>query len=346
MTNFFKKKRILITGNTGFLGSWLTLFLLTKNSSIYGISNTIPKGNLFKLLNLKKKIKFFKFDINNEKKLRNFFKKNKINVIIHLAAEPLVYKAYKYPKETIANNFLSTLNLLNLTKNFKNLIFINFTTDKVYENKNLKYLSYNENSPLMGGDPYSFSKSCSDSLTKIWSDNFNSKFKFINIRSGNILGGADWGKKRIVTDIINHMFLRKKLSVRQPLSTRPWIHVYEVCNYILKLIQNNNKIKSKFSAWNIGPNKNQIRSVKWLINEFFSFNKNNIYKIYKEKKYFSEKKYLVLDNKKILKFLGDSYLFDPTKRVELTYKWYELFFKNRKELKKYIDKEIIKYIVN
>ncbi len=343
--NFFENKKILITGNTGFLGSWLTLFLLSKKSKIFGISNSCNKKSLFKLLNLKNKINHFNFDLKDKTKVKKFFKNKNIDIVIHLAAEPLVYKSFKFPRETIENNFLTTINLLNELKSSKSKLFVNFTTDKVYKNLNKKKMYYQENSELFGSDPYSFSKSCSDMAVKMWSENIgNISLKYINVRCGNIIGGSDWSKKRIVTDINNSLFKSQNLILRNPNSTRPWIHVFEVCNYLLELIRNNEKIKHNFSAWNIAPNKKDNKSVKWLAKKFLRLHSNKIKKIRLKKSDFKENLYLNIDNSKIKKFIKKDFLFKIDQRIYLTYEWYKYFFFNKKELNKYSLKQVDKFI--
>lgn len=343
--NFYKNKKILITGNTGFLGAWLTIALLEKKSTIYGLSNSYEKNGLFKLLNLEKKINYQKLDIRNYKKLKDYFKKKKFDIIIHLAAEPLVFKSFLFPKATIENNFITTLNLIDCIKDFKNILFINFTTDKVYQNSGKKKNLFSEKSDTFGTDPYSFSKSCSDMLTHVWSKSLGSPIKFLNIRCGNIIGGLDWNEKRIITDIVNSLFNKKKLYLRQPSSIRPWIHVYEVINYLLNLIKNHKKIKQNYSAWNIGPNKQDAISVNILKNKFFKLHKiKNTTSIKKEKNIF-DKKFLIIDNKKIINFLTNKYLFDLNKRIDLTYNCYKEFFNNKKNITSFAIKEIKKYIL-
>lgn len=343
---FFKNKKILITGNTGFLGGWLTLALLEKKSIVYGISNSISKYSLFKLLKLEKKIHFKKLDMNNYNNLKKYFKKKRFDIIIHLAAEPLVYKSLIHPKKTIENNFISTLNLIECVKNFRNLLFINFTTDKVYFNTDNKKNLFSEDSYIFGEDPYSFSKSCSDMLTRIWSHNFKSSIKFLNIRCGNIIGGFDWNEKRIVTDITNSLFKGRKLNLRKPNSVRPWIHVYEVINYLLNLVKNHFKIKKNYSAWNIGPNKTDAISVNILKNKFYQLHKKTNNAIVKKEKKIIEKNYLIINNNKIIKFLSKKFLLKLDKRIELTYNCYYEFYNNKKNISSFVNKEIKKHISN
>jgi len=341
---FFKNKTILITGHKGFLGSWLSLLLYKKCKTIYGISHKENKNNIFNLLNLNSKIRSYCFDLNDTKKLTNFFRNKKIDIVIHLAAQAIVYEAFKNQENTIKNNFLITLNLLSKTNHFRNMIFVNFTSDKVYENSNNKKKRFDENATLFGSDPYSFSKSCGDMLSKVWSENNKNSNKYINIRSGNIIGGGDWGKNRIVPDIMISIFKKKKLKIRQPHSTRPWISVFEVCKYIIELLKKNHKIRNKFSAWNIGPSKNENIKVISLI-KLFKFKTEEInLKVQKYKTKIKEKKFLNLNNNKINNFLKKKYLLSVNDRIEFTYEWYKTYYLNKKKIKEKTNEQIKQYL--
>jgi CDP-glucose 4,6-dehydratase len=300
LKKFFKNKIILITGNTGFVGSWLTYYLTNYKCKLYGISkNYSNKKNLFNLFNLKNKIQHYTINLMDEKKTKNILNL-KFDFIIHLAAEPLVIDGIKNPKKIIENNFLSTLRLINNLKINNKTIFLNFSTDKVYENDDKKEKYFTEKDRLFGQDPYSFSKTCGDLMLKMWSTNSKAnKYRYLNIRSGNIIGGGDWNKARIITDIINFIFKKKKLFIRNPLSVRPWLHVIEICIIITQLLFSFNNSKKKFETFNISPNKTDERNVLWIIKnslKFFNFKKKNII-IHKNS--FKEKKYLRLKNYKI-----------------------------------------------
>ena len=338
----FKNKTILITGHTGFVGSWVTYYFTKLGAKVTGISSSrIEKNNLFELLKIKNYINHYSFDLCKKK---NFFKisQKKFDVVLHLAAKPLVLAGINEPDNYIKNNILSTLNIFNQIK--KGRLFINFTTDKVYKNKDKKNYSYKEIDELGGEDPYSYSKTCSDMLTKVWSKiDLNKNKKFCNIRSGNIIGGGDWNQKRIISDIVGLIFSNKKLLIRNKNSTRPWVHIIEVCICLSKLILKLEKHKSKYSEWNIGPNKNDEKNIHWIIKESLKLTNNQ--KLYKKvfflkKKQFKEKNYLRLNNNKLKKEINFNFKLKFYQRLKMTLEWYSSFFKDKANLKNIIIKQI------
>lgn len=340
---FFKNKKILITGHTGFVGSWITYYLVSLGCKVTGISSlNSNKKNLFYLLNLKKKIKHYDFDLCNENNFKTISKK-KFDIVLHLAARPLVFEGVNKPYDYIKNNIISTLNVISKVRNCK--LFINFTTDKVYKNKNINNYLYKETDELGGDDPYSYSKTCSDLLIKTWANIEKDKNKkFCNIRSGNIIGGADWNKKRIISDIVNLIFKNKKIYIRNKESIRPWVHVIEVCICISKLIIKLSKDQNKFSEWNIGPNKNDEKNIFWIVKKSLQItNKNRYIKkvCFLNKNTFIEKKYLKLDNNKIKKNINYNFQISLFERLKLTLDWYYAFFN---ENTKNIETKIINQI--
>jgi CDP-glucose 4,6-dehydratase len=327
---FFKNKKILITGNTGFIGSWLTLVLLSHGARISGISKDTGEINgLFRILKLKKEIFFKQMDLTDKKKTNNFFINKKFDIIIHLAAEPLVYDGYKNPSKIISNNIVSTLNLLNNLKN-KKILFINFTTDKVYFNSNKTNKHFVEKDRLYGEDPYSFSKVATDLMGQMWSNSF--KFsKIINIRCGNVIGGGDWKKKRLIPDIIKSHYQKKKLSLRNLNSTRPWIHILEVSNILLLLIYKKFSENFTFDVFNISPNIGDEKKVLWITKFFEKKLKTKLN--YGIINIFKEKINLKLNNKKIYQYLKIKSRLNIVQRFDLTFDWYEHFYKNKSDIK-------------
>ena len=325
--NFFKKKNILITGNTGFIGSWLTLLLVRYGANITGISKDCGANNgLFNILNLRKKIKFYQFNLVDEKKTYNFLKKNKFDIIVHLAADPLIVDGHENPSKLIKNNILSTMNLIQNISNLKTYI-VNFTTDKIYLNDNNKKNYFIEKDVLQGEDPYSFSKVCADMMTKMWVNNFKNS-RCVNIRCGNVIGGGDWSKKRIIPDLIQTIFKKKKLVIRNVNSTRPWVHILEVCNIIIMLIYKNYETKKNYDEFNISPNRNEEKNIKWIINYFKTLSINDFH--YTTKSEFKEKTNLKLNSTKIKKILTLNYKFNVKERFSMTFDWYKVFYKTRK----------------
>ena len=342
LKKFFKNKNILITGHTGFVVSWVTYYFNELGCNITGISSSkIEKNNLFELLKLRKKIDHYNFDICDKKKFKKFSNK-KFDFVIHLAAKPLVFEGVNEPDIYIKNNILSSLNIFSQIK--KSKVIVNFTTDKVYKNKNKINYKYKETDELGGDDPYSYSKTCSDLLTKTWATlNSNNKTHYCNIRSGNIIGGGDWNKKRIISDIINLIFKNKKLYVRSKYSTRPWVHVIEVCLCLSNLIMKLSRIKGNYSEWNIGPNKKDEKNISWIIKESLIISNSqklikNLY--FLKKKEFNEKNYLRLNNNKIKKTIKYKFNLSIYQRLRLTLDWYKCFFNNTEDLEKLIIKQL------
>ncbi len=342
----FKNKKVLITGNSGFIGSWLSLYLLNLQCNVYGISSgRFNKNNIFNLLNLKNKIKNYNINLTNEKHVKKFLKGKKFDIIFHLAAEPLVYDGFINPKKMILNNINSTLNVLDYFRENKKTVLINFTTDKVYKNDDKKNIRFKENDKLGGLDPYSFSKSAVDLMTTMWNSTyFNKKniFKYCNLRSGNIIGGGDWNDKRIMVDIVKHHFLKKKIYIRQPNSYRPWIHVVEACLSILLITQGLIKNPNLSGDYNIGPNPGQEKNIKWIFQNSLKIlkTKNKKNNIKKNIKKFPEKSFLGLNNKKFIKKFNLNFKLKTFDRLKFTLDWYYVFFKNKKEIENFTYNQI------
>ena len=246
--NFFKNKKILITGHTGFKGSWLANSLITVNAQLIGISskNFSNEPSLLEQTNIKKRIINYDFDLSqNIIKLNSVLQKHKPEYIFNLAAQSLVKKSINSPHETIRNNVLINLNLLECLRNIRfNSTILFITSDKVYENFELSR-GYREDDILGGKDPYSASKSSSEIIISSYFQTFLQNKKNIKIgiaRAGNVIGGGDWSKDRIIPDVMRSIKKNNDIIIRNPKSTRPWQHVlepifgYMYFAYILKKI--------------------------------------------------------------------------------------------------------------
>ena len=275
---FWEGKKVLITGHTGFKGSWLSLWLKEMGAQIIGISlepETSP--NLFDELELSKDSNLVHnlIDINNLIKIKEVFATEEPEIIFHLAAQPLVRKSYRDPIETWQTNVMGSLNILEAIKcsNHKSLLVM-ITTDKVYQNNEWEF-GYRENDPLGGHDPYSSSKAAAELAISSWRSSFcgnlehqNSNVYISTARSGNVIGGGDWAEDRIVPDFINGIFKKEKLFVRNPESTRPWQHVLEPLSGYIKLAEMMYSENQKFcSSFNFGPNLSSNKKVCELIRE-------------------------------------------------------------------------------
>ena len=214
--NIFKNKKILVTGHTGFKGSWLSLWLLMIGSKVYGISKEIvTKPSHYNSIKLDKKVKEYFFDLNDFKKTRKIIKRIKPDYIFHLAAQAIVKKSYQDPMQTWQSNLIGTLNILETLRSFKNRCnVVIITSDKVYKNIETER-GYRENDLIGGDDPYSASKGATEILLNSYLKSFNiKKFKdcFINCRAGNVIGGGDWSEGRLIPDCIKFWRKRRELK--------------------------------------------------------------------------------------------------------------------------------------
>jgi len=328
--NFWKNKKVLITGNTGFKGSWLTILLLEKKAKIIGISKKEKRGlYLFNYLKLNNKIKQYYLDICDYEKLKKVVKIEKPDVIFHLAAQPIVRESYIRPLDTLKINIFGTSNILEIIRYSKKKVsFINVTTDKVYKQSGVK--SFSEAHSLGGKDIYSSSKASSDMITSSYFESFFKKSKKIGIataRAGNVIGGFDWSNNRIVPDTVKASFNAKILTIRMPKSIRPWQHVLDVVNGYVILAEKLYKDPIKFSgSWNFGPNnsanKNVITLVKTLRKEL-----SKKAKVVFKKGNFHEEKSIKLLSIKSKKRLNWTPKFNFNKCIKLTAEIYNLYYK-------------------
>ncbi len=328
--NFYKNKRVLIIGNTGFKGSWLSIWLLNLGAKVYGFSDNIPtKPSIYKSTLLDKKIKTYFDNINNLEGVIKIINKVKPNVIFHLAAQPLVLKSYKNPIETFLTNSLGFANILEALRVInKSITAIMITSDKVYRNDE-RQKGYKEDDILHGIDPYSASKSCSEI---IFSSYVNSYFKKTEIkiasgRAGNVIGGGDWADNRIIPDIVRSKIKKKKLILKNPKSTRPWQHVLEpLSGYLLlgQLLNSNKYKKINGESFNFGPPSNQNKTVMELIKKY---DENLLVKKNRSKKKIYEAKLLSLNCEKSKKNLNWKSVLNFNQLVDFTSSWYENYYK-------------------
>ena len=345
LKSFYKNKRVFITGHTGFKGSWLVNTLIHFGSKVYGYSlDDQNKKNYSNFCNYKK-VQNNYGDILDIKKLKNCLNRINPEIIFHLAAQPIVSESYKNPKLTIETNLNGTLNLIESVRKLKKIkSVVIITSDKCYQNKEI-LRGYKEIDRLGGDDPYSASKAAAEIV-------YNSylKSKLVNLerygvataRAGNVIGGGDWSRNRIIPDCMRSIIGKKKFFIRSPNSTRPWQHVLEpVSGYLLlakKLYENPKRFSS---PWNFGPSAGQTLSVKKVVSLFFQ--ELNIKKSYiKSKGSFKESKLLKLNSQKSYKFLGWKNSWSMKKSIKETAIWYKHFLK-KKDIKDFTEKQINRY---
>jgi len=274
--NNFSSKKVLITGHTGFKGSWLSLWLSSRGAIVTGVSHQIPSNlSSFNAYDLKQVIDHRIGDLTNLEFTKSIINEIKPDFIFHLAAQALVGVSYKEPHETISNNVLTTLNILESCREMDfETILVLITSDKVYRNKEWSW-GYRENDELGGRDPYSASKGMCELVIDSYSKSFlleESKIKFAVARAGNVIGGGDWSEGRIVPDIIKSWSQKENLYIRSPNSTRPWQHVLEpLGGYILLAILLQDKDEINGEAFNFGPDNSMNKTVLELSKEFSKF---------------------------------------------------------------------------
>jgi CDP-glucose 4,6-dehydratase len=333
--NIYKNKKILVTGHTGFKGSWLCAWLEKLGATVYGISlpaNTEP--NHFSLLNLK--MKSLIADIRDREKIEALLSEIKPDFVFHLAAQPIVIDSYSDPVGTYSTNVMGLMHVLEACRKVSTVKgIINVTSDKCYENKEWVY-PYRENDPMGGHDPYSSSKGCSEILTASYRKSFfhDGKVLLASARAGNVIGGGDWASYRIIPDLMRSYVNKETLAIRFPQSTRPWQHVLTpLYGYLLlgaKLLEDKTSF-SYDSAWNFGPALESNVSVEILakkVQEIFP----SIQIEWGKPSNLHEAKLLNLDSSMASVHLGFKPVWDFEQTVKFTCDWYKSFYSAKKIL--------------
>lgn len=269
MLNFYKDKKVLITGHTGFKGTWLTKILVNAGADVLGYSRCREKDpSLFELSGVEKAITHVKGDIRDYPHLQKVFDSFKPEIVFHLAAQPIVRESYEKPLETYETNVMGTVNVLECIRNTSNTISaVIITTDKVYRNdeSGRRYL---EDDVLDGYDPYSNSKSCAELVAATYRRSFPGLPPISTVRAGNVLGGGDFQKDRIIPDCVRAVEAGEKIIVRNPYSIRPYQHVLEPLFAYLIIAEKQNENPSLAGSFNIGPEENDCITTGELVNLF------------------------------------------------------------------------------
>ena len=352
LRNFYKRKKILITGHTGFKGAWIAQILLNFGATVCGYSlepNTEP--NLFSILKLDKNCNHRIGDIRNFKSFDLVVKEFKPDIIFHLAAQPLVRDSYDDPLYTYETNVMGTANVLESARTNHVKAALIITTDKVYRNLE-QDIAYKEDDPLGGHDPYSNSKACADLIVNSYIKSFCSPDEYgkkhstamASARAGNVIGGGDWAKDRLIPDSVR-AFLDKKeeLIIRQPKAIRPWQHVFEpLSGYIIlakKLFEGD---KTAIGAWNFGPFNEDMQTVENVLGLVIAHLNKGKYVVEKDNSK-HEATNLKLDNTKAISKLGWKPKMDLKKAVETTCAWYDQFYLGRSDMIAFSNKQIEEY---
>lgn len=320
----YSGKRVLVTGHTGFKGTWLSQILIEAGADVYGISLRPERDSLYSLipkLELKKSVYL---NINNAKKLDKEINKIDPHLVFHLAAQPLVRKSYKDPIETFQTNVMGTANTLDSSLKGKSISgIVAITTDKVYRNSETLD-GYQEDDALGGTDPYSASKSASEMVITAWQNISNSKngVPIVAARSGNVIGGGDRAEDRLIPDLVRSFRYGTKAQIRNPNSIRPWQHVLDpLSGYLIigsKLLKNQATSKS----YNFGPSLNSKLTVAQMADEACSnWPNNNGWEIQKQDDLFPESKLLLLSSQRANEELDWESKLSAKEAVRWTINW-------------------------
>ena len=337
--NIFNNKRVLITGNTGFKGSWLTCWLLNLGAEVYGFSNDIPTSpSMYKTLHLEERIHQTWGDIREFNDFNNCIESAKPDFLFHLAAQAIVSKSYKQPLETITTNVIGTANILeSLKRSEEPITAVIITSDKAYDNVEWNW-GYRENDRLGGKDIYSGSKGAAELVIKSYFHSFlkaKSNLRLGVARAGNVIGGGDWSEDRIVVDVMKAFSENRAVEIRSPKATRPWQHVLEPLSGYLTLAMALalGQVESG-EVFNFGPKQEITKTVQELVLDLakqWGVNAEDAIKI-TDNKPFSEATLLKLNCDKALALLKWHAALNYNQTISLINDWYLHFYKNSKDM--------------
>lgn len=347
--SFWKGKKVLITGHTGFKGSWLALWLKQLGAEVIGFSLTpITSPNLFELSRVENGIKSITGDVLDFDSLKKTIDTYEPEIIFHLAAQSLVKKSYINPVETFSTNVMGTVNTFEAARLSQCVkVIVNVTSDKCYENRESPYWGYREIDPMGGYDPYSASKGCAELVTSAYRTSFfndQSQIKLASVRAGNVIGGGDWAEDRLIPDIVRSIETNKPLTIRNLQAVRPWQHVLEPLHGYLLLAQNlyNNKVNYA-EGWNFGPREEGIVPVGTLLSLFEQAWGEKLTFISDIGSHFHEAHFLKLDCSKAFYKLRWQPKLTIKETVAWTVSWYRNYL-NGNDMRDFTRKQIEDYM--
>ena len=351
--DIYRGKTVLVTGDTGFKGSWLSIWLTELGAQVIGYSLEPPtKPNMFEATGLGKKHTHLLGDVRDEKRLLSVFREHRPELVFHLAAQPIVRRSYKDPRLTYETNVMGTVNLLEAVRKTECAkVAIVITSDKCYENKE-PTCGYKESDPMGGYDPYSSSKGCAELVVSAYRNSFFSskcgsgKVALASVRAGNVIGGGDWGEDRLVPDCVRALSAEREVVIRNPTYIRPWQYVLEpLGGYLLLGTKMYEDCVRYVGAWNFGPLEDDAISVEEIVKRIISYWGSGKYRIESSGSEPHEARLLRLDCTKARTLIGwkSAYTIDET--LKETVAWYREFYKKRvsSNLYDFAVKQIIEY---
>ncbi len=332
--SFWKGKRVLITGHTGFKGSWLSLWLQVLEANVVGYALEPPtEPSLFKLASIADGMTSVTGDIRDEDRLRQVITEYQPEIVFHMAAQALVLESYKNPVATYATNVMGTAHLLESVRRVGGIrAVVIVTSDKCYENREWVW-PYRECEPLGGYDPYSSSKGCAEIVTAAYRQSFFNPDSYsdhmtgvASARAGNVIGGGDWSKDRLVPDVLRSLMDGQRIMIRKQTAIRPWQHVLEPLHGYMALAERLYSDGPGFSAaWNFGPPESGVKPVSWVVDQLISLWDNNTSWSPDKTQYAHEDNFLTLDCSKARAILGWEPVTDLRTALRWTVDWTKSF---------------------
>ena len=345
--SFYKGKVVLITGHTGFKGSWLSKILIMNGAEVVGYSLEPPTNpNLFSYLNLDKQMVSIIGDVRDLKKLNEVFDEYQPEIVFHLAAQPIVRTSYQEPVYTYDVNVMGTVNVCECVRRHPCVkSFLNVTTDKVYENDDIPDHPFKEDEKLDGYDPYSNSKSCSEIVTHSYCKSFLKELGVAvsTARAGNVIGGGDFANDRIIPDCIRAIEQKKDIIVRNPYSTRPYQHVLEPLYVYIEICEKQQKDKEYEGYYNVGPDDCDCVTTGDLVTKLCNYWGNNLKWINKSDNGPHEAAFLKLDNNKIKEVFNWTPKWHIDETIKKIVEWTKAYL-NKENISLEMDKEIKEFL--
>lgn len=352
-SQFWKNKTVLVTGHTGFKGSWLSIWLQKLGTNVIGYSKSIPTNpSLFELARVGDKMTSILGDVSDYQYLEKTIKEHTPEIVIHMAAQAILRESYKNPLETFMTNVIGTANILEAIRNTESVkAALNITSDKCYAIKTPPY-DYSESDSMGGYDPYSSSKGCAELVTSSYRNSFFNPndlerhgVSLASARAGNVIGGGDWGTDRLIPDIIRGLIENKTITIRHPDAVRPWQHVLDVIRGYLLLTENLYLKGPQFAeGWNFGPTNDEVKPVRWIVTKlierwggkanFELDSKNNPY----------ESPYLSLNCSKAKSKLGWISKMNLDMTVDWTVEWYKQY-QQKHDMREFSEEQIDRFIL-
>jgi CDP-glucose 4,6-dehydratase len=348
---FWKDKKVLLTGHTGFKGGWLCLWLQSLGADVTGFSLAPPtKTNLFEVANVEQGMRSIIGDIRDLNAVRKIVAESQPEIVIHMAAQSLVRKSYQDPVETYSTNVMGTVNLLDAIRHSKSIrAVVNVTSDKCYENKE-SAKPFTEADRMGGHDPYSNSKGCAELVAQAFTDSFFNAESYSergvavgSARAGNVIGGGDWADDRLIPDMFRAITNGDAVIIRSPKAIRPWQHVLEPLNGYLCLAQNLYEQGADFiGGWNFGPEDQDTQPVSWVVNEICQLWGNNAMWQLADAKQPYEAQTLMLDSSKSKSLLNWSPKWELAQTLEHTVAWTKAY-KAKENMREFTLNQISKF---